>query len=253
MTKLNILRRKNQLEVEEDTASHPYMVEQYGVGGGWPMAYLITLGLWDIEHGRNTAELDLEILSEQHPEWRSLEPRIRIFYLQKELSKRKGEIAKRVHAYLEILIYGVGIPLKEWNEQIYDKVVEGLLKYIERERKSALEKVPKKGSSTWEEWFIRFAGHLWHAVYSFEDIAKEFQSKTEIYPRGFSEVWELEPRTVDNALRRLCLECMRQDGMYRTVLGHTRHKPASKHVCKKCGIPGHAAKHCRKSKARAAR
>ncbi|KAI5137970.1 hypothetical protein NEAUS04_0115 [Nematocida ausubeli] len=211
MTKSNISRRENQLEADENTASHPRMVGRYSAGGGRSITFFQILQFLDIEHGRTVAQRDLKMFSLAFPEWRDLEPRGKLFLIMKELSTRRGPRAKRINAPLHTLIYSDGTPLEEWTEEFYDEVIEDLLQRIERERKSPLGNVPKKGNNTWYEWFAGFSVYLWQGTYSFEDVAVEFQLKTMVYPRSFSEIWLMSPRTFADALRRLLLECKRLD------------------------------------------
>ncbi|KAI5161594.1 hypothetical protein NEAUS03_1685 [Nematocida ausubeli] len=245
MSESSSLERKNYLEEEDDDDSDfdSHGRIKYSKEEDDYMDYPIILIGWEIEQGRDIANEDLKFLIEEHSSWRALEPRQRIFYIEKELSTRRREIEKRIYTQFMAITSSIEVPPKDWTEEIYHDIIEELLNCIEREQISPLVKPPKKGSRTWEEWVNIFITYVIVHNYSYSDAEKEFIKKKDVYPQELLKNWRIGSDGRDLALRNLYYTCKRLDKL--SDNRSNKSTSSSRIICRKCGTEGHIAKHCR--------
>ncbi|KAI5161928.1 hypothetical protein NEAUS03_1833 [Nematocida ausubeli] len=206
------------------------------------------LSVLDLEHGKERMEEKLRLIEHCDSLWPELKLSQKIILLNEELSKRKEPLEKQIFSWFKSHVAHVGIPFEEWDEEHYNKAIEELLNYIEKESKTALSGVPEKGKGSWEEWFQKFMGYIMLKKYSFEDIKTEFRKRTATYPREFLEVWEQDPQELNDAYKRLGMECRKQDDLNRGKKKDSRKKSSySGLTCRVCGVLGHIARICRKA------
>ncbi|KAI5163002.1 hypothetical protein NEAUS03_2175 [Nematocida ausubeli] len=250
MSESNISKRQNQLEAEANTASNQHEDIMHGdsIAEAIELAQN-ALKAFPLKKGSKMSKMKLEMMNLAIPRWPSLEPGLKMFTIFEELSSRSGMEEKRIFTQFESHISRVGIPLKKWTNEHYEKAIKVLHELIDTEQISPLENPPLKGNGTWTEWVDKFMPYVIRGDYTWEEVETEFLRKVTEYPLGFLETWRTHSQELIKSFKTLLIAARRIDELRKQRKDSQKKesknkKDTSKMSCRKCGTIGHIAKNC---------